>query len=277
MAIQGKNTREVLQERAAQSVQIAHHLGGWITTPIMAWMLWPAAGNRKKYAERLMAEMIARGWLLKRVLPNRMTAGVVTAAGAKMANESYALPPHSLLSTTKSGTDWGKTVSGKWSPPLSWKHQLRAGKFMAWISARQWQAPWRMGTILFDMQIQRCNPTMLKRPDGLFSLYVPDTDKTHTVWVEVESSRKTGPELTKLIAIFQDIQCKKAPPIHWEDEYLTRSETAASCALVVPGDFDEKALERRVQRRLVADETLSFTLYREEGEGFISRGMTCQA
>jgi hypothetical protein len=260
-----ENTRTIFAQRATDALLTAHHQGGWITTTIMANLFWPKSPTRKKYAERLMAEMIRQGLLLKRQLPNRMTAGVITTQGCRYVNEAYYKAASQLLTAEiRPGTDWGSTKTGTWEPPASWRHQIRAGTFVTWGS-HSFSKPLNM---LFDTQIQRANPTALKRPDGI--LY-RETDKGNVgLWIEVESARKTGPEMTKLVEALVDVQSGHSPQMSAFDQYQDRIVTTCTqTALVVPKDYSIEAFRRAVAKRLTG-QPLKIMIARDMDDGQFS-------
>lgn len=231
----------------------------------MANAFWPGSPIKKKYAERLMAEMIRQGLLLKRQLPNRATAGVITTQGCRHVNEVFYLPGVKVTTAeVKPGTDWGSTKSGPWKPPASWRHQVRAGTFVTWAG----NAFDSSLSMLFDTQIQRANPTALKRPDGI--LY-KETDKGNIgVWVEVESARKTGPEMTKLVEALVDVQNGQAAQMFAYDQYQERiAITCRQSALVVPKDYSVEAFRRAAAKRLTG-QSLKVTIARDMDDGFFS-------
>lgn len=269
----GVNTRAVQDQRILDSLYLAHNLGGWVTTPILAWWFWPTALARKKYAERLMADMIEQGLLLKRTLPNRSNAGVVTVSGVRRANDlmvDYTIDSSLGDASIKPGTDWGKSNGGEWTPPTSWQHQLRSGKFLSWIRG---MSKGRISTVMFDTEIQRSNPTMFKRPDGLFTVMPLNESKSPTsFWVEVESARKTGPNLTALIDALIDVKTGHAPQIFRETWAGKEAIQTTEVVVVVPSGFNEKPFDRKFQARMNDGGRLpdiNLRIYREDGDGFV--------
>lgn len=260
-----ENTRLIFAQRAVDSLLIAHHQGGWITTHIMANAFWPKSPTRKKYAERLMAEMIRQGLLLKRQLPNRMSAGVITAQGCKYINETMWGPGIKVtMAVVRPGTDWGSTNAGKWLPPASWRHQLRAGAFVTWAA----NAFGTSFSMLFDTQIQRCNQTALKRPDGI--IYGETPKGKFQLWIEVESARKTGPEMSKLVAALVDVQSGNAPQMFDFDEYGTPSVVnCRHAALVVPKGYSVESFRKAVAKRL-HDTPLKVMMAEDQEDGTFS-------
>lgn len=261
-----ENTRAIFAQRAMDSLTVAHHQGGWITTTIMANLFWPKSPTRKKYAERLMAEMIRQGLLLKRQLPNRMTAGVITANGCRYLNETFYSPGINVLPVDiRPGTDWGETKGGQWQPPASWQHQLRAGNFVSW-AASSFSSPLSM---LFDTQIQRANPTALKRPDGI--AYKETSKGNIGVWIEVENARKTGEEMTKLVTALVDAYTGYAPQMFAYQEYMERIVVLCrQAALVVPASYDVGKFRAAVAKRLDPGVTLTLGVAKEQGDGTFS-------
>lgn len=261
-----ENTREIFAQRAMDSLTVAHHQGGWITTTIMANLFWPKSPTRKKYAERLMAEMIRQGLLLKRKLPNRMTAGVISAQGCRYINETFYSPGINVMpADVRPGTDWGETRGGEWKPPASWQHQLRAGNFVSW-SASAFNSPLWM---LFDMQIQRDNPTALKRPDGI--AYKPGAKGNIGLWIEVENARKTGEQMTKLVTALVDAHTGYAPQMFAYDQYYERVViNCRQAALVVPAGYDVGKFRTAVSKRLDPGQSLQIQVYMERADGSFS-------
>lgn len=238
----------------------AHHQGGWITTTIMANLFWPKSPTRKKYAERLMAEMIRQGLLLKRQLPNRMTAGVITAQGCRVLNDTYFDVGINIVPTNvRPGTDWGDSKGGQWLPPASWQHQLRAGNFVSW-AGNAFPSPLNM---LFDMQIQRANPTAIKRPDGI--AYAGNIG----LWIEVENARKTGDEMTKLVTALVDAHTGTAPQMFTGDGEggVINCDKAV---LVVPASYDVERFRKAVAKRLSWDQSLKVYIAKEQPDGTFS-------
>lgn len=261
-----KSTRTIFAQRATDALFTAHHQGGWITTPIIANLFWPKSPIRKKYAERLMAEMIRQGLFLKRQLPNRMTAGVITAQGCRYIKETSYSPGINVMPVdVRPGTDWGETRGGKWHPPASWQHQLRAGNFVSWAGS-SFKSPL---TMLFDMQIQRANPTALKRPDGIAYKSGP---KGHIgIWIEVENARKTGEEMTKLVSALVDAHSGHAPQMFAYQEYLQKIViNCRQTALVVPAGYGLGKFRKAVEKRLDPGVTLSLGVATEQADGTFS-------
>lgn len=258
-APKGSDTRLMARQRVLNSLAIASQLGGWITTTVMAHAFWPRNKSAKKYAERLMADMLFEGYLLKRVLPNRMTAGVITAKGVKhYEGQDLVLPEVldsvGLYSEIRAGTSWGEVKGDTWVPPSTWRHQLRAGNFVAWL-ASEFSSDYLMA---FDSQIHRDNPRAPKVPDGL--VYHQDMDELGTVrkgvWIEVEHARKTGSHLHKMIDAILAITSRNRA-VKLEVKHTSGFGMWLKCNqvyVVVPPTFRLKNFEMAIRSKMAGDE-----------------------
>ena len=85
----------------------------------------------------------------------------------------------------KTGKDIGETYNGVWIPPSSWRHDLLASGVLVDLYKHGW-------SVYPEAQIRRHVQALAKWPDGLAKR------DGHVLWVEVESTRKTGPALRLL-------------------------------------------------------------------------------
>ncbi len=194
--IKGINTQTIAVSRQLLTLQLAGMTGGWLTPDLAAIMLWHADPNCMAFSYELLAAMVRKKLLLPRPIDGRGRVYVVTDVGAHFA-ESNGI-------RTKVGTRWGNQPTGqRWMPPQRFGHDLRAARFMLYLSKadRNSLAVLTRGlptnahdhlahdvSIAMDWEIQQSNGAecLLKLPDGLAVI----GDRVY--WVEVEASRKDG-------------------------------------------------------------------------------------
>lgn len=164
------------------ALQLAQRLGGWVTPDLVARHVWPQAKPKasRKTTSDLLRRAVDRRWLLARPLGGRRLLYVVTAGGARwLADTDYGNP-------SLTGTDLGKLEAGKWSPPATLAHDLRAARWLVHLAAKGW-------VFVTGWELARLNPQVRKLPDGLAS-----KDGTLWYWIEAEGARKSGPKMARL-------------------------------------------------------------------------------
>lgn len=121
--------------------------------------------------------------LIPRLLPGRSagTAYVLSAKGASQLN-SWDQGAH------RSGKDWGATQDGSWTPPSNWLHDLWATGVLSFMAERD-----GVIDVIPETVLRSALPNAAKHPDGLILC------KKNSLWLEIESARKTGSKHAQLV------------------------------------------------------------------------------
>ena len=82
--------------------------------------------------------------------------------------------------------DIGTLTEGRWLPPTTWRHDLKAAGVLVRLHAAGW-------TIYPEREVlAKTEPGLKKMLDGLAK------KGDRALWIEVENARKSGPHLAKL-------------------------------------------------------------------------------
>lgn len=156
------------------------HQHRWLRARELGLFMWPRQKNPLKPAEFYIRKWKAKNWILERHLPGRAgRAFVLSERGAAHIGES-------------SGKDWGvhevDAVTGvsEWRPPKKWKHELLQSSLLACLALRGWQ-------FIAEREIRSLGAREDRIPDGVVFL------NELRCWLEVESSRKSGKLLTRMV------------------------------------------------------------------------------
>lgn len=172
-------------ENAAIALQMLHRFS-WLRPTELGRFMYPRDKFSRKYAEKLLRKLLAMRMIIGRKLPGRNagTAYVVATRGAVQLN-TWA----GTNGKYRSGKDWGNIENGLWTPPKSWQHDLWAVGVLSHLSERE------KTNIIPEAELRRVNPNSKKHADGL----VICPDQGISMWLEVESSRKSGRNLAQLV------------------------------------------------------------------------------
>lgn len=152
----------------------------WIRPADLGRFLWPRQRTSRKSAEALVRKWEARGWIIRRPLPDGAGSAILLSErGAAEVNG-------------RTGKDWGdhdvddQTGESVWQPPKNWKHELLQVSLLAWLRRRGY----------------RVIPERVLRGRGAQEDRVPDAIVImfdHVWWCEVEHARKGGKKLRAMI------------------------------------------------------------------------------
>ncbi len=155
----------------------------WIRPAELGAFMWPRQRTRRKSAEALVRKWEARGWIIRRLLPDG--AGSAILLSERGAAEIGA----------RSGKDWGDhhtnelTGESVWQPPKNWRHELLQVSLLTWLRSR--------GYRVIPERVLRGRGAQEDRvPDAIVMMF------DHVWWCEVEHARKGG---TKLHAMVQTL------------------------------------------------------------------------
>lgn len=190
---------------------------GWLRALELGTLLWPTDGSlpgkviedaarlntQRKLAHKLVVRLRRSKFILCRPLPgNAGEALVLSAAGARFLNRHLGI-------AARPGDKWGRTADGEWAPPASWQHELIATLVLLDCRSRGFE-------IKTELEIRSENVGLRKYPDGLaiHSAEGPDGTKAEiALWIEVESSSKSGAQMHALARCLGDVARGAATPI----------------------------------------------------------------
>lgn len=213
-----RTAQETGEMNMLAALGLAQRLGGWVTQDLVARWVWPKTPlpAARKLASDLLCRALDRRWLLSRPLGGRRLLYVVTTGGARWLAEGGDGEPG------LTGTDLGRLENGKWSPPPTLDHDMRAARWLVAMAAKGWE-------ITTGWELARRNRTVRKLPDGL--AYTPD--RTTCVWLEVEGARKSGPHMRRMAEELVRI-AQGNPPNLQATEYEVLRPTATAVVLPAP-------------------------------------------
>ena len=189
---------------------------GWLRALELGTLLWPAHGSppgrvieddarlntQRKLAHKLIVRLRRSRLIITRTLPrNAGDALVLSAAGAKYLNRH-------LGTAARPGDKWGRITDGQWAPPTSWEHELIATLVLLDFASRGLE-------IRTEHEIRARHVGLRKYPDGLaiHSAEAPNGAKTEVgLWIEVESSDKSGAKMLNLAKSLGDVARGAASP-----------------------------------------------------------------
>jgi hypothetical protein len=171
------NTLEQRHQNALKALRWVHQFG-WLRATELGTLMWPQHTSQQVLGSRLAKSLIERQLVIERRLPEGAgRALVLAAAGVRLLAE--------IDIDAVSGKDIGKELGEHWIPAFTWRHDLAAHGVLA--------ALYRNGYEVFpEHQIRRESGRLVKVPDGLVK------KGSAVFWLEVETARKTGPEMRKL-------------------------------------------------------------------------------
>ena len=158
----------------------------WIRPAELGAFLWPRQRTGRKSAEALVRKWEARGWIIRRPLPDG--AGSAILLSERGAAEIQG----------RTGKDWGdhhvdeRTAESVWQPPRNWKHELLQVSLLAWLRRRGY----------------RVIPERVLRARGAQEDRVPDAAVLmfeHVWWCEVEHARKGGKKLHAMVQTLMSV------------------------------------------------------------------------
>ena len=158
----------------------------WLRATELGRLLYPGRPHSRKYAEKNLRKLLELRLVVARPLPGRDagTAYVLATRGAQFLNDWNA---GAVGYTYRSGTDWGGTADGIWSPPRSWRHDLMATGVLACLrEERDWG-------VFPEPMLRHYVPSAEKHPDGLV------VAGQRAIWLEVENARKSGRNIDQLV------------------------------------------------------------------------------
>jgi hypothetical protein len=171
------NTLEQRHQNALKALRWVHQFG-WLRATELGTLMWPKHASQQVLGSRLAKSLIERQLVIERRLPEGAgRALVLAAAGVRLLAE--------IGIDAVSGKDIGKELGEHWIPALTWRHDLAAHGVLAGLHRSGYE-------VYPEHQIRRESGRLVKVPDGLA------TKGNVVFWLEVESARKTGPEMRKL-------------------------------------------------------------------------------
>lgn len=190
-------------EHAAKALRLIHHFF-WLRPTELGRFIYPRNPHGRKYAEKLVRKLKVMRLVLSRKLPGRGagTAYVIAARGAAQLSTWAGIAKGGYAS----GKDWGVIHDGMWSPPSNWRHDLLAIGVLSHLAENS-------GTeVISEAHLRRTVPDARKHPDGL----VVCRSKGFSLWLEVESTRKSGKNLEYLVRAL--IGASRGKPEAYYDE-----------------------------------------------------------
>lgn len=158
----------------------------WLRAAELGRLLYPGRQHSRKYAEKNLRKLLELRFVVARPLPGKDagTAYVLATRGAQFLNDWNA---GAVAYQYRSGTDWGSTSGGVWTPPRSWRHDLMATGVLACLrEARDWG-------VFPEPMLRHSVPSAEKHPDGLLVV------GQRAIWLEVENARKSGRNIEQLV------------------------------------------------------------------------------
>lgn len=190
---------------------------GWLRALELGTLLWPTLGSlpgqviadaarlntQRKLAHKLVVRLRRSRLILCRPLPgNAGEALVLSAAGARYLSRRLGI-------AARPGDKWGRITDGAWAPPTSWEHELLATLVLLFYVSRGYE-------IRTELEIRAESVGLRKYPDGLaiHSAEAADGTKAEVaLWIEVESSDKSGAKMKALARCLCDVARGAAAPI----------------------------------------------------------------
>jgi len=252
------DTRELLRKRQFEVLDLASRIG-WLSVSVVAYAFWPRAPFRRKYAERLLASLVKRNWINK-VEGVTPTAYVITKA-ARQDYEAF---------TSAAGNP------GHLDPPITpgptYRHDVRAASALLFLVKQVMGRDYSVWgqQVVFDREIKAYNTNnkASKRPDGIL---LDQENEGKGYWLEVENSRKTGPNMRKQVAELIDITMANGNGSRWLHTQYGQISPHPTVVLAVPGGYNMDAFRNRVQKQLDFDdrgERATFQFIEDTKDGF---------
>lgn len=159
---------------------------GWLRSQELGLFLWQNSETPKKNAEALVRKLLDQKLVIPRKLPaNSGSALFLSALGAEALLE--------LGIVANSGKSIGRIEDGVWIPPKNWKHHLLASGALGHLKREGY-------SVIAELEIRRKH-NLKKFPDGIFYMTEMgiDEDRIDAFWLEVESHRKSGPNMEFMV------------------------------------------------------------------------------
>lgn len=170
------------------------HQFGWLRSAELGRLMWPSDKHARTRADRIIRGWLDRSLVIARQLPDGARRAVVLSeAGARLLQAAGE-------TSARSGKDWGETDGTRWSPNLTWQHDLIA----AGVLSRLFEAGY---SILPERALRRDNPGLVKIPDGLA------WREGSVIWLEVEAARKTGAAMRDLVNAIRAVSSGQCQPV----------------------------------------------------------------
>lgn len=187
--------RTVGENNKLEALKLIYRFG-WLRSQEIGLFLWESGfgvnyNSYKKNAEALVRKLVDQKLVISRKLPqNSGTALFLSKQGADSLLEVGIL--------ACSGKNFGRLENGVWSPPSNWKHHLLSSGALGIL--------YRIGYgVITESEIRR-KYDLEKYPDGIFYIdYENEEDdvinelRSESFWLEVESHRKTGPNMEFMV------------------------------------------------------------------------------
>lgn len=266
----GQRSLIVGLKRELDILELASNVGGWTTPLLVGRWLWHEHPNADVYARQAIAKMVKKKYLLTRKLDAHRSAFVILQKGVDFAAEHGK--------KIRPGSRWGRLdADNQWRPPLRFRHDERAARFMIYQKHEGW-------SISFDHQTKVANSDAMKHPDGL-CFYDGPADCTnqrlqlgpHTAWVEVEETRKDGADMRLLAEQIIAVTHEDAPYHQMPQAGRTVQVKPTQVKLVLPFQTRDRAghlvnhrkrivaaIERNLQD---GDRSVAFWVYQEKADG----------
>lgn len=169
------------RENDVRGLTLLHNFG-WLRAPELGLFMWPETATKHNMACRVVASWERRGLVLTRPLPDMAGKAVfLSAAGARLLRAESDVD-------AVSGKDIGTRTPSGWLPPATWRHDVLAAGVLGQLARRGCE-------VLAEPQLRRMESKPAKWPDGLVKLPPTATEPTRWAWLEVEQSRKSGPQM----------------------------------------------------------------------------------
>jgi len=199
------------------------HRFGWLRTAELGKLLWPESTGSRQAADKLARSWFERKLVLARPLPDGAGRALVLAtAGVRVLAEEGC--------HAGSGKGIGTLTDERWVPPASWRHDLVAAGVLCELHRRGFD-------IVPEAELRRRAGLSVKLPDGLA---IKDSQ---VLCLEVENSRKSGPQLRQLATAIGQVAAGKA-------EALVGIRPTAALVAFVPGVLDERGYTISHQQRV---------------------------
>jgi len=258
--VEGQNTQEQLWQRLLDSLKLADRIG-WLNAPIVAYAFWPEAPSRLKYAERLLANLVKRGWFKPHKMPFRQrSCYTATQEGRRQW----------LLSTRPEETGKFDPSDMKTKSPgaaSTYLHDTRAASALLWLAKGD------MDRIIFDREIIASE--FRKRPDGIvLDPEIHGKLKTGH-WVETENAKKTGPNMRKQVTEMIEITMEAGKGGLWMKTQKGAVMPKPLVLLVVPEGYNTDSFCQRVQKQIAFNdrgEELHVGFIEDTKAGFKAKG-----
>lgn len=195
-----------------------------------------------KYGERLAASMVKDGILERHKMPGRLPAALTLRADFQRRQAAFSNDYESFF--------WPQRI-----PDAVYEHDERAARVLLWLAPDE-------DKITFDCEARKENQGALKVPDGLLER------NGNLIFFEVENSRKTGPNFTKMVKNAIEI-CNAPQALQMKNYFREAMPLARFLYLVVPEGYDVDSFKRRAEKLLVGADVLRVMVVADTEAGFL--------